>query len=149
MKNVINQTVCFEIQAKYKRMAKIERFHIASSIEAEAYVRNIKEMKALIPFKEVAIMLLLDRANNVIGHQVNGVGLIASCQVNVREAVLLALKSNASGVIFVHNHPSGNTKPSLSDLTITRKLREGLELFDITLVDAIIITEDNFVSINI
>jgi DNA repair protein RadC len=50
------------------------------------------------------------------------------------------------GVILCHNHPSGNNKPSDTDRSLTAKIKEGLKLFDITVLDHIILTEDAYYS---
>ncbi len=57
------------------------------------------------------------------------------------------LDNNATEIIIAHNHPSGELQPSESDLQITRKIREGGKLLEITLLDHLIITTDNFLSI--
>jgi DNA repair protein RadC len=56
----------------------------------------------------------------------------------------MALKSLAKGVIIAHNHPSDNTQPSDADTRITKQLKEGLKLFNILLVDSLILTENNY-----
>ena len=50
-------------------------------------------------------------------------------------------RRNANGVIIAHNHPSGNLKPSSNDEELTNRIKQGLEIFDITLLDHIIFTE--------
>ena len=57
-----------------------------------------------------------------------------------------AIDSLATSVIFVHNHPSGNAKPSIEDKKISEKLKDALRLFDIRLLDSIIITENDYYS---
>ena len=54
-----------------------------------------------------------------------------------------ALDTFSSGVILCHNHPSGSPKPSKADVDTTERLRKALQLFDISLIDHIILTEDN------
>ncbi len=57
-----------------------------------------------------------------------------------------AIESLCAGVFFVHNHPSGNVKPSMEDKLITDKLKKALSLFDIKLVDSVIISDGSFFS---
>ncbi|HNI02748.1 MAG TPA: JAB domain-containing protein, partial [Chitinophagales bacterium] len=52
----------------------------------------------------------------------------------------------ASGIILVHNHPSGNTNPSEQDIKITKKIRNAAENLDITLLDHLIITQQSYCS---
>ncbi|WP_087712052.1 JAB domain-containing protein [Chryseobacterium mucoviscidosis] len=54
----------------------------------------------------------------------------------------------ATGLILVHNHPSGNLNPSSADLAIVKKLKTACKLLDIALLDSIIITKDNYTSFN-
>ena len=58
----------------------------------------------------------------------------------------MAVKSLAKGVIIAHNHPSGNRKPSDADNQVTKQLSEALKLFNIKLLDSIILTEKSYLS---
>jgi len=75
------------------------------------------------------------------------VGTLDSSIAHPREAFSEAIKSNASFVIFVHNHPSGDTEPSQEDIELTRQLVEAGKLLGIEVLDHIIITANDFRSI--
>jgi len=75
------------------------------------------------------------------------VGTLDSSIAHPREAFSEAIKSNASSVIFVHNHPSGDTEPSQEDIELTRQLVEAGKLLGIEVLDHIIITANDFRSI--
>ena len=75
------------------------------------------------------------------------VGTLDSSIAHPREAFSEAIKSNASSVIFVHNHPSGDTEPSQEDIELTRQLVEAGKLLSIEVLDHIIITANDFRSI--
>jgi DNA repair protein RadC len=75
------------------------------------------------------------------------VGTLDSSLAHPREAFSEAIKSNASSVVFVHNHPSGDPKPSEDDLVITKKLIKAGEILGITVADHIIITRSNYFSL--
>ena len=75
------------------------------------------------------------------------VGTLDSMLAYPREAFIEAIKNNASSVIFVHNHPSGNTEPSQEDLELTRRLVKAGELLGIEVLEHLIITKENFRSI--
>lgn len=66
-------------------------------------------------------------------------GTIDGASVYPREVVKLALEVNAAAVIFAHNHPSGICEPSEADKKITARLKQGLDLFDIRVLDHIIV----------
>ncbi|MFH1745221.1 MAG: DNA repair protein RadC [bacterium] len=75
------------------------------------------------------------------------VGTLDSSIAHPREAFSEAIKSNASSVIFVHNHPSGNTEPSQEDIKLTKRLVEAGKLLGIEVLDHVIITANDFRSI--
>jgi len=97
---------------------------------------------ATIEHKETVKMLLLNRANKVLGITTISEGGISGSLMDVRMIYQFALKGNASGIIIAHNHPSGNTNPSESDLKITKKIKEAGDLLDIQLLDHIILTPE-------
>jgi DNA repair protein RadC len=88
-------------------------------------------------------------ALNTRGWTVNeiSVGALDSSMAHPREAFSEAIKSNASSVIFVHNHPSDNTEPSEEDVKLTKRLMKAGELLGIKVLDHIIITAKDFRSI--
>ena len=75
------------------------------------------------------------------------IGTLDASLVHPREAFSEAIKNNAASVIFVHNHPSGNTEPSKKDVDLTKRLVEAGKLLGIDVLDHIIITEKDFRSI--
>ena len=67
-------------------------------------------------------------------------------QIDIKLVSKYAIESLCSGVIVAHNHPSGNTNPSNEDILITNKIKQALNIFDIQLMDHIILTEDSYYS---
>ncbi len=97
------------------------------------------------PFEEFWI-LLLNRANKVIGkHQISQGG-VAGTVADPKRIFHLALQNLASGIILCHNHPSGNIKPSTQDINLTNKINEGAKLLEIKLLDHIIIGDETYYS---
>jgi DNA repair protein RadC len=88
---------------------------------------------------EVFACLFLDNQNRVIQLTELFRGTIDAASVYPREVAKLALHHNAAAVIFAHNHPSGIAEPSPADKHITDKLKQGLALFDIRVLDHFII----------
>ncbi|MEK9165573.1 MAG: DNA repair protein RadC [Patescibacteria group bacterium] len=74
------------------------------------------------------------------------IGSLVASIVHPREAFAEAIKNNAASVIFVHNHPSGDTEPSEDDLAITKKLVESGKILGIEVVDHVIVAKDGFLS---
>lgn len=97
---------------------------------------------------ESCFILLLNQANITIGYAKISQGGITGTVVDTRLIAKYAIESLATGVILAHNHPSGNLKPSDADITITRKVKSGLAIFDISLLDHFIITKDDYNSVS-
>ncbi len=84
-------------------------------------------------------VLFLDRKNFLIADEVQGEGTVDHVPVYPREILRRALELNASALLLVHNHPSGDPTPSQSDITMTQTIRSAAEALSITLHDHIII----------
>lgn len=95
---------------------------------------------------ESCFIILLNSANNVTGYAKISQGGICGTIVDKRLVCKYAIDALASACILVHNHPSGNLRPSRDDENLTMATREALKLFDIRLLDHIIITEDKYYS---
>jgi DNA repair protein RadC len=93
---------------------------------------------------EVFSVLFLDNQNYLIEYTEMFRGTIDSASVYPREVAKAALELNAAAVIFAHNHPSGISVPSSADRNITNKLKSALELFDIRVLDHIIIGDTTY-----
>lgn len=95
---------------------------------------------------EVFYILLLNRANRVLETAVISQGGVAGTVVDAKLIFQKALDKLASSIILVHNHPSGNLKPSQNDLDITKKLAQGARLLDMHVVDHLIVHQDQYFS---
>lgn len=91
-------------------------------------------------------VLFLNRANYVLGKERMSVGGMDSTVVDVKVVLRRALDRKASGVILVHNHPSGSAMPGEADIARTRALKNALGTCDIQLVDHVIVAEDSWYS---
>lgn len=130
---------------------KIPRYQISlvreNSTEAWEPIRITKPhdiVKALHPYfdkldREVFLTLQLDMKNKIIGHYTASVGTVSGALVHPREVFKAAILQNASKIICVHNHPSGDPEPSPEDLEITKKLKQAGDILGIEVLDHIII----------
>ncbi len=84
-------------------------------------------------------LLFLDKKNVLIADEVQQEGTVDHTPVYPREVVKRALALNASAIIMVHNHPSGDTAPSRADIEMTKKVRDALSAVSIVLHDHLII----------
>ena len=91
-------------------------------------------------------VLFLDRKNVLIGDEEQARGTVNHVPVYPREVVKRALELNASALILVHNHPSGDPTPSQEDITMTARIRDAAEAMDIALHDHLIIGREREVS---
>lgn len=133
-----------EIQVSYTPNLLVD-MSIKNSKKSFELILNEWELETLQMQEEVKI-LLLNKSNKVLGIYSLAKGGLTSCIVDVRIILSIALKTLATGIILVHNHPSGNLKPSKADLDITKKLKNSCDLLDISLLDHLIITKDNYFS---
>lgn len=117
---------------------------IKSSTDAVEFARKFYHEDIII--YESAFIILINRANNVTGYAKISQGGICGTIVDVRLVAKYAIECLAEGVIFVHNHPSGNTRPSMEDKKLSAKLKDALRLFDVKLIDSIIIAENDYCS---
>lgn len=92
-------------------------------------------------------VLLLNRANMVLKTVKLSEGGIAGTVIDAGPLFKLALLENAKGIVLGHNHPSGNSKPSEADISITRKLKQAGALLEIQIVDHIIVTATGYSSL--
>lgn len=90
--------------------------------------------------------LYLDRSNQLIFQTMISVGGISGTVTDIRLIAKHAIDHLASAVIVGHNHPSGNLSPSDADHKITKKIKEGLQVLDISLLDHVIISGDQYLS---
>lgn len=100
----------------------------------------------ILEFQEEVKVILLNRANIVLGIYEMSKGGVSGTVVDIRIILGVALKSNASGIVLVHNHPSGKLAPSEPDKTITKRLKEACDLFEIGLLDHLIISRYGYYS---
>lgn len=96
---------------------------------------------------EVFAALFLDNKHRLIEYEVLFTGTIDQAAIHPREVVKRALQLNAAALIVSHNHPSGDTNPSDSDLRITNRLKDALNLVDMRLLDHIIVSGERAMSL--
>jgi DNA repair protein RadC len=101
----------------------------------------------IIELQEECKVLLLNRANQVLGVYSISKGGVSGTIVDAKLVFSVALKCNASSIIIAHNHPSRNLNPSETDKRLTQKLKKAGEYLDIVLLDHIIITKNDFFSL--
>ena len=135
-----------EISIKYKGTKKTELKKVTSSRDAYD-VCKLLYSENTFDWVEEMILICLNRANKVIGYYRISQGGISGTIADPKVIFTIALNcAGTSSIILSHNHPSGNTKPSDSDISLTNKIKDAGYLLDISLLDHIIVTEDSYYS---
>ena len=135
-----------EVQLSYKTSVKAsERPQINSSIDVYKVLQENWNYE-VIEFIEEFKILLLNRANRVIGIVPISVGGTAGTIADPKVIYVSALKANAAGIILAHNHPSGNLKPSQADIELTKKLKSAGQFLDLPILEHIILTKEGYLS---
>lgn len=135
-----------EIQVNYSpRVKNKDRIKVIQANTAEQLFRQAWDSGRL-ELQESFKVMLLNRNNQLLGIVTVAEGGITQTQVDMRLVIGIILKSAAVGVIFAHNHPSGNCTPSESDFALQRKVEEQCKFFDILVLDHMILTADSFYS---
>lgn len=118
-----------------------------NALAVATFCKRIYETEdAVAGYCEYCYALLLNRANRLNGYVKISEGGLNATLIDNRKVVKAALDAKADAVILVHNHPSGNLHPGKADIEATDGLRQCLKLFDMHLLDHIILSEDGFFS---
>ena len=124
----------------YAKRVGVERMAgVAETIRTPQIAMRLFEARLVGLEHECFAVMFLDTRHRMIALEEMFRGTVDGAAVYPREVAKRALELNAAAVIVAHNHPSGNPEPSRADEDITRKLREALELFDIRLLDHMIV----------
>lgn len=118
---------------------------ITSSYSAYQLFKNHWDNEVM-ELQEEFKVLILNRANKVLGVYNHTKGGTSETTVDVKLVFSVAIKCNASGIIVGHNHPSGNLKASNADIAITKRLKQAGETLGIALLDHLIITKKGYFS---
>lgn len=110
----------------------------------DAY-RHIVAKLSDLPHEEFWVMLL-NRAHKITKTELVSRGGVSGTVADVRMMMKMAVENLACAMVLAHNHPSGNMRPSEADVALTRKVREAAGLFDIQLLDHIIVGEGSYYS---
>jgi len=139
----ITELKIIEAAAHRLARARVIRREVISSWDALLdYCRTTMSHKQTEQFR----VLFLDRKNTVIADEEQASGTVDHVPVYPREIVKRALELQASAIILVHNHPSGDPTPSAEDRTMTQKIADAADALGITLHDHLVIGKASEVS---
>lgn len=134
----------FEIATRvHKSVMYTEEWKVTSpDIVAEFFIPMLKNKQ-----KEVFMIACLNAANVLMNYRTITEGILDASLVHPREVFKAALEESAKSIVLIHNHPSGNCNPSPHDIVITNKLVEAGRVFEIPVLDHLIIAGNNFTSL--
>ena len=118
-------------------------------ITCSSDIVDLKDVQAIRnAIREHLLFIGLDNGNNVRNITLLGIGSACDVIIDTKEIIRTALYSASNKIVLVHNHPSNNLKPSKEDFHLTSVTNEMLKVFNIKLLDHIIVTEKDFMSMN-
>lgn len=136
-----------EIELVYRTNVKAsQRPLVTSSGEVYQILRQCWDENK-IEFVEQFKVLLLNRAGRALGIFEVSTGGVSGTVADPKLIFSAALKANASSLILAHNHPSGNTAPSVADRALTKKIKEAGEVLEIAVLDHVIVTTEGYRSL--
>jgi DNA repair protein RadC len=139
--------------AQIKAAIELGRRLVLESPEDKPTVHSPADAAAMVQYEMSALqqeelrVMLLDTRNRVQFIETVYRGSVNSSQVRIAEVFKAAIRRNATNLIVIHNHPSGDPTPSPDDVAITRAILQAGELLDVKLLDHIIVGSGRFVSL--
>lgn len=136
----IRKATLGEVKAVYRRKREHTSIKIKDSKDVNECIRAIFPVD--LALREAFICLYLSRSNQTLGYAVISIGGISATLCDPKVVFQHALLCNASAIILIHNHPSGNLNPSETDLKLTQKLKEIGRFMELEIVDHLIISPE-------
>lgn len=129
-----------------KRMSRqslreMQRFD-TPNILAEYYMEYMRHYKT-----ECVVLIMLDNKAHLLGERMISTGTVNACLLSSREIFIYAIKYEASSIVLLHNHPSGDVTPSEADVIATKQIADCGRLMNIPLIDHIIIGDNTYASL--
>lgn len=135
-------TAAIELGRRRQSAGFLEKPVIKSSNDIASYLRVVLKD---YPY-EVFAVVFLNRANKINHFEIISKGGITGTVADPRIIMKKALEEEATSIVLSHNHPSGNLKPSLADEDLTHKIKNAASLFDIKVLDHIIVSDEGYFS---
>lgn len=131
-----------------KRIGEISNFDISKNkITSPKDIFNLLSSSYCFEKQECLKTIILNKRNIILSIVTNAIGSNDSINISLKEILSEPIKQMAHAIIIVHNHPSGTLNPSKQDILFTNKINEMCKIFNITLLDHIIIANNNYISL--
>ncbi len=140
--NIFGIKLIKEVADRYLEKKLIDKKFVRNSKDLKDYLNHFISHKN----REVFIGIFLNAKNRVITSEILFKGSLTSSSVYPREVIAKAIENRAAGLIFAHNHPSGDSSPSREDISITKRLVSACRHVGIIVHEHVITGEDVFYS---
>lgn len=132
------------------RLRQVREGRIQFAVEKIEGPKDVYD--AVIPYyrgadREILSVICLDAHNQPTCFNVASIGSLNTTRTRPAEILKVAIVTNASGLVIIHNHPSGSLEPSPEDLEFTRAMQQACELVGIDLYDHLVVTDEGFTSL--
>ncbi|MCZ2328274.1 RadC family protein [Bartonella sp. F02] len=138
----IDLKIISDVAGRLTRAQLFKRDILSSWDKVLAYCKAVMAHETREQFR----ILFLDKKNGLLSDEVQQTGTVDHTPVYPREVISRALQLSASGLILVHNHPSGDASPSQADISMTYRLKDVANALGIILHDHLIISRNSHVS---
>lgn len=136
-----------ELKAQYKRYIDFDdQKALNCSKLVFEFSKQIPELQEDIEYKESVYIFMFNNLQKLVGYSKISEGGLSQSIVDIRIVLQHALLSCATGIILLHNHPTGSLKPSHADLDLTQRVKNALNICDLVLIDHLIISKNNYYS---
>jgi DNA repair protein RadC len=120
-------------------------YQVTSSKTAYQFFYSIFDADTIL-WTEESAMIILNRANEIIGYSKISSGGTAGTVVDAKVIFTKALLAGGHSIILAHNHPSGNPQPSEQDISLTKQLVKAGDVLEIKVLDHLILTDKGYTS---
>lgn len=138
----ITISAALELGRRRQAHRTLDKMKVTSSHEIAGYIQSLLQDMS----NEAFGVVFLNQANKVIRDEVISNGGITATVADPRVIFRKALAEDAVALILFHNHPSGSLRPSKADEALTRKIVDAAKLFDIRVLDHLIVSDEGYFS---
>jgi DNA repair protein RadC len=128
-----------------KRALEVEDNNLPTILSARDAVAQLQELRHAK--KEHFVALYLNARNQLLSKETISIGTLNASLIHPREVFKSAIDHLTASILVAHNHPSGSLEPSEDDLEVTKRLKEAGKILGIEIVDHVIVTKNDFVSL--
>ena len=135
-------SAALELGSRRRSLNDLDKMSVRSSAEIAVYIQSLLHGMT----NEAFGVVFLNQANKIMHYEGISIGGITGTVADPRIIFRKALAEDAVAIILFHNHPSGNVRPSRQDEELTSKIVQAARLFDIRILDHLIVSDNGYFS---